>query len=96
VTHVVKGYRKTEWQKNPGQERNEALDCRVYARAAAALVGLDRYAEEHWLEIEAQLKNSVVRSADAVAPEPQTPRPMKWFWARHQRSFWNRDPWRSM
>ena len=32
---IVKGYRRPEWQKT--RERNEALDCRVYARAAAAV-----------------------------------------------------------
>ena len=46
VAKLVKGYRKLEWQKM--RERNEALDCRVYARAAAARVGLDRFQEKHW------------------------------------------------
>jgi phage terminase large subunit GpA-like protein len=34
VAKLVKGYRRLEWQKM--RERNEALDCRVYPRAAAA------------------------------------------------------------
>jgi phage terminase large subunit GpA-like protein len=46
VAKLVKGYRKLEWQKM--RERNEGLDCRVYARAAAARVGLDRFQEKHW------------------------------------------------
>ncbi|MGE5646150.1 MAG: phage terminase large subunit family protein [Acidobacteriota bacterium] len=46
VAKLVKGYRRLEWQKM--RERNEALDCRVYARAAAARVGLDRFQEKHW------------------------------------------------
>lgn len=37
VTRVIKGYRKPEWQKT--RDRNEALDVRVYARAAAAVHG---------------------------------------------------------
>src|SRR6516165_11470649 len=37
VTRIVKGYRRPEWQKM--RERNEALDARVYARAAASRVG---------------------------------------------------------
>ena len=45
VTRVVKGYRRAEWQKT--RERNEALDCRVYARAAAAVCGIDRRAHPH-------------------------------------------------
>lgn len=35
-----RGFSQTEWIKE--RERNEALDCRIYARAAASLVGLDR------------------------------------------------------
>jgi len=37
------------------RERNEALDCYVYARAAAAATGLDRFEERHWQELERQL-----------------------------------------
>jgi hypothetical protein len=40
VTKVVKGYRRTEWQKV--RDRNEAIDARTYARAAAAVAGMDR------------------------------------------------------
>lgn len=39
MTRIVKGYRRPEWQKT--RERNEMLDCRVYARAAAS-VWIDR------------------------------------------------------
>ena len=35
------GFAHREWQKM--RERNEALDCYVYARAAAAAAGLDRF-----------------------------------------------------
>jgi phage terminase large subunit GpA-like protein len=34
------------------RERNEALDCRVYARAAAGRVGIDRFQEKHWADLE--------------------------------------------
>ena len=37
------------------RERNEALDCYVYARAAASAAGLDRFEERHWRELERQL-----------------------------------------
>jgi len=47
------GYLAREWQKL--RERNEALDCYVYARAAAAAAGLDRFEERHWRELERQL-----------------------------------------
>lgn len=44
---------RREWQKL--RDRNEALDCRVYAHAAAIAVGLDRFAEKHWKGFEHQL-----------------------------------------
>ncbi len=47
------GYPVREWQKI--RERNEALDCYVYARAAASAAGLDRFEERHWRELERQL-----------------------------------------
>jgi phage terminase large subunit GpA-like protein len=47
------GYAVREWQKL--RERNEALDCYVYARAAAAAAGLDRFDETHWRDLERQL-----------------------------------------
>ena len=49
VSKVVKGQRRYEWHKI--RERNERLDCRIYARAAASIVGLDRFTEAQWLEI---------------------------------------------
>jgi phage terminase large subunit GpA-like protein len=46
------GFAIREWQKM--RERNEALDCYVYARAAAAASGLDRFEDRHWRELEKQ------------------------------------------
>jgi len=63
VTKLVKGYKRMEWQKM--RERNEALDCRVYARAAAARVGVDRFQEKHWAEWERKLTPAL--------PAPQLP-----------------------
>ena len=36
------------------RERNEALDCRVYARAAAWILGADRWDEATWRRLEEQ------------------------------------------
>jgi phage terminase large subunit GpA-like protein len=51
-----KGFTKLEWHKM--RERNEALDCRVYARAAAWLMGIDRWSADRWearsVQIDAQ------------------------------------------
>jgi phage terminase large subunit GpA-like protein len=43
------GFPVREWQKL--RERNEALDCYVYARAAASAAGLDRFEDRHWREL---------------------------------------------
>ena len=40
-TKIVRGFPRSEWVKI--YDRNEALDCRVYARAAATIVGIDRW-----------------------------------------------------
>lgn len=45
-------FKKLEWQKM--RERNEALDCRVYARAAAVRMGVDRWTEDDWQRLAGQ------------------------------------------
>ena len=69
------GFPVREWQKM--RERNEALDCYVYARAAAADAGLDRFEERHWRELERQL--GVQRPPDEPPPDPapQVPEPQE-------------------
>lgn len=47
----ARGFVQWVWEKT--RPRNEALDCRVYARAAASLLGLDRYEPDDWKELEA-------------------------------------------
>ena len=66
VTKIVKFRKRTEWEKT--RERNEALDCRVYARAAAAIFGVDRFQEKHWAALEQQL---------GTAPQPAAKKPSK-------------------
>lgn len=46
VSRIVRGYQKYQWEQT--RERNEALDCRVYSRAAAAAVGADRWDADRW------------------------------------------------
>jgi phage terminase large subunit GpA-like protein len=48
-----RGFTRLEWQKL--RERNEALDCRVYARAAAWIAGADRWTEAMWRDLEQQV-----------------------------------------
>jgi len=63
------GYPVREWQKM--RERNEALDCYVYARAAAAAAGLDRFEQRHWHELEQQLTRQLEgEPAPEAVPPP--------------------------
>jgi phage terminase large subunit GpA-like protein len=47
-----RGFQRLEWQKL--RERNEVLDCRVYARAAAWIAGAGRWTEAKWRDLEDQ------------------------------------------
>jgi phage terminase large subunit GpA-like protein len=58
-----RGFSRLEWQKL--RERNEALDCRVYARAAVWLVGADRWSETMWQDLEQQVGAAEERDEDA-------------------------------
>jgi phage terminase large subunit GpA-like protein len=64
-----RGFARLEWQKL--RERNEALDARVYARAAAWIAGLDRWSEERWAEAEREVR--VERAAAARAGRTAQP-----------------------
>jgi len=64
-----RGFQRLEWQKL--RERNEALDCRVYARAAAWIAGADRWTEAMWRNLEQQVgvsaEEDVVRPVETAA-----------------------------
>jgi phage terminase large subunit GpA-like protein len=69
VSHKNKrGFITLDWELIPGRE-NHVLDARVYARAAATLIGLDRFQESDW----ATLERSVSGTPAAPRP-PRTPR----------------------
>ncbi|HXF54054.1 MAG TPA: phage terminase large subunit family protein [Hyphomicrobiaceae bacterium] len=53
TVRTKRGFTRLEWQKL--RERNEALDCRVYARAAAWIAGADRWTEATWRDLERQV-----------------------------------------
>nr|WP_237684340.1 terminase gpA endonuclease subunit [Pseudaminobacter soli] len=52
TVRTKRGFSRLEWQKL--RERNQALDCRVYARAAAWLIGADRWPPSYWADLEAE------------------------------------------
>lgn len=53
-----RGFVRLEWALIPNR-RNDWLDARGYSRAAAAVVGLDRFAESDWLALEAAVGKPV-------------------------------------
>jgi phage terminase large subunit GpA-like protein len=72
------------------RERNEALDCRVYARAAAWLLGIDRFDDAKFEALEEELRVAAedeARPVDQRRPSP-TAAPVR-------RSDWlgRRDKW---
>lgn len=84
VTRQRHGFPVQRWEKVASQP-NEALDCRVYARAAAFAFGLDRFSDRDWKTLDAHLappapKPAPVKHAGDAAHEevftvpPRTPR----------------------
>ncbi len=65
-----RGFSRMEWQKV--RERNEALDNRIYARAASWVAGIDRWAEYKWVELERELAAPVVEAPVAPARRAAT------------------------
>jgi phage terminase large subunit GpA-like protein len=63
-----RGFSRLEWQKL--RERNEALDCRVHARAAAWIAGADRWTEVMWRDLESQVGIGEVARTDERAEVP--------------------------
>jgi phage terminase large subunit GpA-like protein len=68
-----RGFTKLEWRKL--RERNEALDCRVYARAAAWITGADRWSDAQWDELERQIAPQSGDNGGNTAPA-RTQRPV--------------------
>jgi phage terminase large subunit GpA-like protein len=79
VTRIVRGFRKYEWIKT--RDRNESLDCRIYSRVAASLVGLDRFSPEQWDALAGEL-GQVDLPQPKADPPPSNPEP------RRKSTFW--------
>jgi len=69
VWKTVAGYRKSSWEKI--RDRNEALDCRVYARAAAAALRIEAYTYAKWADLEKAL--IVDQPSQIVPPSARKP-----------------------
>lgn len=66
VMKVHKGYPKYEWEKT--YLRNEPLDLRVYNRAAAHVIGIDRFTSNHWDMMVGKYRVTKAGHAEPVAP----------------------------
>ncbi|WP_158538696.1 phage terminase large subunit family protein [Chitinophaga skermanii] len=77
IVRNKKGYLSYVWVKR--YPRNEPLDCRVYARAAAAIIGCDRWSNERWIT-----ETNVVQS---IAEKKIT----KTIKKSNKDSYWNRN-----
>jgi len=87
VTRYIKGHAKLEWVK-PAGKRNEALDCAVYALAAAHWVGIDRWKEGDWRKWQARVEVvDLVDAMQAPAPKPAAPAPEPPDRAERERAF---------
>jgi len=83
VTRYLRGHPRLEWVKPPGR-RNEALDCAVYALAAAHWLHMDRWREGDWAKWEQRVAVRDLFDAPAelaaqaepeAAPEDDEPQP---------------------
>ena len=87
MVRTVNGYAKPYWQQI--RARNEALDCRVYARAAAVAGRIDLWPDEQWAKV---LDDLVPRRVDelpahhGISQHGLSPLPK-------QRTTEGRDPW---
>lgn len=66
-----RGFIRLEWSLIPGRE-NHVLDCRVLARAAAAVAGLDRFSESDWQTLERGVGQDPDASLPAATDAPPT------------------------
>ena len=71
----AKGFMKRQWRKH--YDRNEALDCRVYARAAGLIIGMDRWSEKIWEELEARASQEVPTPSPLGTDPPTKKKPAR-------------------
>jgi phage terminase large subunit GpA-like protein len=73
VTRYTKGYQKREWVKR--RARNEALDCRVYATAALAIlnVNVNRFSEK----MRDKMRTNIEKPVEEPTNQPVVPRPSR-------------------
>jgi phage terminase large subunit GpA-like protein len=90
MKRIVNGRTVYRWTKI--HERNEALDCRVYNRAAAAMFGIDRFKSTDWDILEGVFD---LPEVPKPKPEPTPTKPIQsdripnnGFMGRQNKKFW--------
>ncbi len=73
---------KVSYQWVKIRTRNEALDCRIYARAAAFIIGIDRFKEATWEKIKAASR--VVAKSPESGPVKKAPKKKSDFWNKRR------------
>lgn len=68
VAKKIKGFTVYYWEKI--FDRNEPLDLHVYNRAAAAKFGIDRFSEQMWSKLEAEMGVVRTQPQDEGGPTP--------------------------
>jgi phage terminase large subunit GpA-like protein len=94
MKRIVNGRTVYKWVKT--HERNEALDCRNYARAAAAMIGLDRFKEQDWINLSGSyvpkpvIKPEEQKQINTIPNRPKPTAPQNNFWRNNgsKKSFW--------
>jgi len=72
---IIRGYKRFEWVKT--FDRNEPLDCRVYALAGACIAGIDRWTDNDY---DALLQQMPRRAAQQAAAPPGREKRKSDFW----------------
>ncbi|GAA0569458.1 phage terminase large subunit family protein [Caenispirillum bisanense] len=67
------GFARLEWVKT--RPRNEALDCRVYATAAALALGVERWTDYRWRELEQATAEMPLAAPPKAVDAPKAPPP---------------------
>lgn len=89
------GFLKLEWELISGRE-NHYLDCRVYARTAAAVIGIDRWRNDEWDRIGSSVGAAKVVETDDTTGngksghEPKQTKRRRSGWLGDRRGWLNR------
>ncbi len=91
IQKVVNGRTVYKWIKV--FERNEPLDCRIYARAAASMFGIDRFTDQDWKVLTGKYahpkeqKNTPIVSEPIQKPKQQPKQNDYWARQNHKNKF---------